>query len=136
VFLYLNFLGGKGYSAYFDGNRFMTIPHIKEYESQDLTVTFWIFLIGDSTGGWRTIFHKGETAQDLTPTVMLWPKERRLHVRVATDMNPNEGLDSKAVIPLKRWTQIAIIYSSQLLQLYVNGLLDSQAILKGPIMVK
>jgi len=67
---------------------------------------------------------------------MLWPKERRLHIRLSTDQNPNEGLDSKSVIPMRRWTHIAVSFSLQLLHLYVNGILDNQVILKGSVMVK
>ena len=101
-----------------------------------MTISFWIFLLKDSTGSWRTILHKGNSARDLTPTIMLWPKERRLHVRLSTDQNPNEGLDSKSIIPMRRWTHITVSFSLQLLHLYVNGILDNQVILKGSVLVK
>ena len=101
-----------------------------------MTLCFWLFLLRDSTGSWRTIIHKGNSTRDLTPTIMLWPKERRLHIRVSTDQNPNEGLDSKSVIPMRRWTHITISFSLQLLHLYVNGILDNEIILKGSVMVK
>jgi len=132
----LIFSGGKGYSAFFDGFTYSNISHNKIYESEDMTIAFWVFLLKDSTGSWRTILHKGNTTRDLTPTVMLWPKERRLHIRLSTDQNPNEGLDSKSVIPMRRWTHIAVSFSLQLLHLYVNGILDNQVILKGSVMVK
>lgn len=48
----------------------------------------------------------------MTPTIMLWPKERRLHVRVSTDANSNEGLDSKSTIPLRRWTHVSVVMSN------------------------
>ena len=48
----------------------------------------------------------------MTPTILLWPKERRLHIRVSTEVSNNEGLDSKAVIPLRRWTYLAIIFTN------------------------
>lgn len=62
---------------------------------------------------------------------MLWPKERRLHVRVSTDANSNEGLDSKSTIPLRRWTHVTVVMSNQLIHLYINSILDNQVILKG-----
>lgn len=129
------YIGGKGYSAYYDGLTYSNISHNKIYETEDMTICFWIFILKDSTGSWRTILHKGDTSKDLTPTIMLWPKERRLHVRVSTDQNINEGLDSKSVIPLKRWTHLAISFSSQLLHLYINGIIDNEVILKGSILV-
>ena len=69
----------------------------------------------------------------MTPSILLWPKERRLHVRASTQFSWNEGLDSTAVIKLRRWTHVAVVGSGQLLQLFINGVLDSQVILKGPI---
>ena len=52
-----------------------------------MTVSLWAFITKDSTGDWRTIFHKGSSSQELTPTILLWPKERRLHVRASTQFS-------------------------------------------------
>jgi len=60
----------------------------------------------------------------MTFTILLWPKERRLHIRVSTEHSNNEGLDSKAVVPLRRWTYICTIFTNQVIRLYVNGILD------------
>lgn len=127
------YIDGQGASLSFDGTSFGLIPHSSAYEVREITIAMWIFLTQDSTGDWRTILHKGNTSQDLTPTVLLWPKERRLHVRASTQFNWNEGLDSLSVINLRRWSHIAVIGSGQLMQLYVNGILDSQVILRGGI---
>ena len=67
---------------------------------------------------------------------MLWPGDTRLHVRASTEALWNDGLDSLANIPYKRWTHIAVSYSQELLQLYINGMLDTQTILKGGIKVR
>ena len=64
---------------------------------------------------------------------MLWPKERRLHVRASTSMFWNEGLESKGIINIKIWTHISVIISGQMMQLYINGALDNQIILKGQV---
>lgn len=69
----------------------------------------------------------------MTPTVLLWPKERRLHIRVSTEVSSNEGLDSKAVLPLRRWTYLGMIFTNQVIRLYVNGILDTEVILKGQV---
>ena len=98
-----------------------------------MTVSLWAFITKDSTGDWRTIFHKGSSSQELTPTILLWPKERRLHVRASTQFSWNEGLDSIAVLRLRRWNHITVVGTGQLLQLYLNGILDSQVILRGQI---
>ena len=59
----------------------------------------------------------------------------RLHIRVGTEIFWNEGIESMAIINLKQWIHISIILSGQTIQLFVNGNLDNQAILKGKITV-
>ena len=66
---------------------------------------------------------------------MLWPKERQLHVRVSTEIFWNEGLESKAKIPMKQWTHITVSISGQMIILYINGTRDSQIILDGKIVM-
>eukprot|EP00743_Colponemidia_sp_Colp-15_P000482 GILK01000545.1.p1 GENE.GILK01000545.1~~GILK01000545.1.p1 ORF type:complete len:239 (+),score=39.11 GILK01000545.1:869-1585(+) len=107
------------------------IPHSSIFQTKEFSISFWMYLLRDSIGGWRTILQKGTSVQEMTPSILLWPKERRLHVRVSTDYYWNEGLDSKAIIPLHRWSHISVVSSGALLQLYVNGILDTQIILKG-----
>jgi hypothetical protein len=85
--------------------------------------------------GYRTIISKGSTSQELTPSIFLWPKETRLHVRASTDELWNDGLDSQSYLQLRKWTHIAVSYSNELLQLYIDGWLDTQTILRGHIKV-
>ncbi|EAS03837.2 concanavalin A-like lectin/glucanase family protein (macronuclear) [Tetrahymena thermophila SB210] len=128
--------GGQGYSAFFDqtGNTTTTIKHIPQYNTEDFSLSFWIFLIQDNnTGGWKTILHKGSTSQELTPSIILWPNSRRFHIRVSTDNNWNEDFDSNGLLPIRRWTQITLTMSTQLVQFYINGILDNQLILKGQL---
>lgn len=107
--------------------------HADYIETSDLSITFWVYLLEDSTGNWRTLLHKGDTVQEITPSIMLWPKERRLHVRVSTEVFWNEGLESKALVNMKQWVHIGVVISGQMVQLYVNGNLDNQIILKGKV---
>jgi len=102
-----------------------SIPHSSVFETDDVTVSFWIFLLGDTTDGFKTIIHKGENSNELTPTIMLWGNENRLHVIANTEAYWNEGLDSKAIIKLKRWTHVTAIYSNQMLEIWVNGIRDN-----------
>lgn len=66
---------------------------------------------------------------------MLWPNSRRFHIRVSTDSNWNEDFDSTGLLPLRRWTQITMTMSTQLVQFYINGILDSRLVLKGQLRV-
>ena len=125
----------KGQSAYFNGENMLTIKNDENLytKTNSISLTFWLYLLEDSTDNWRTIITKGNNIQELTPTIMLWPKERRLHVRVSTDMFWNEGIESRGIIGLKQWTFISVVISGQMMQLYINGNLDSQMILKGKV---
>jgi len=127
--------GGRGYSAFFNGTETSIIEHIPAYESAEFTVSFAVFLLPSSIDGWKSLVYKGNSSHEMTPAIMLWPRDTRLHVRVSTEKLQNEGLDSVGAIPLKKWTQITITYSGQLLQLYINGMLDSQVILQGNIII-
>jgi len=125
----------KGQSAYFTGENMLTIKNDENLytKTNSLSLTFWLYLLEDSTDNWRTIIAKGNNIQELTPTIMLWPKERRLHVRVSTDMFWNEGIESRGIIGFKQWTFISVVISGQMMQLYINGNIDSQLILKGKV---
>jgi hypothetical protein len=126
----------KGYSAYFNGTNYMTINNHESFlGTADLSITFWMYLLEDSTGNWRTVLSKGNTVEEITPTIMLWPKERRLHVRVSTENFWNEGLESRGLVNMKQWVHIAVVISGQMMQLYINGNLDNEMILKGKVKV-
>lgn len=126
---------GKGGSAYFDGIKYRIVPTQPALEAAVpcFTITMWIYLLEDSIGAWRTIFNKAAGPDQLAPALLLWPDERRLHLRVAPRADWNQGaLDSTGHIPLKRWTHVAVSCTGSVLRLYINGLKDGEVILEGP----
>ena len=122
--------GPTGNGAWFDGVKPMEVPHIPAMSSPDLTVSFWLYLLEDSTNSYRTLLRKASTAQDMTPALMLLPNDRRLHIRLTTTATSGStstvvGFDSSAVIPLRRWTHVTyVLKGGAALALYVNGVKD------------
>ena len=76
--------GGAG--AWFDGAASMVVPHSPLLASNDLTVSFWMYLLEDSTSSHRTILRKAASREDMTPAIMLLPSDRRLHVRIGLSL--------------------------------------------------
>ena len=120
----------SGAGAWFDGVKSMEVPHIPAMASPDLTVSFWLYLLEDSTNSYRTLVRKAKAVQDMTPAIMLLPNDRRLHIRLTTTAGSSAsatvvGFDSTSVIPLRRWTHVAyVLKGGAALSLYVNGVKD------------
>lgn len=122
---------GRGGSANFDGTAYRKVRSTKAFESNGFSVALWLYLLEDSVGAWRTIFHKGETAGQMLPALLFLPDERRLHARVSRSSELGEGiLESSGLLPLRRWTHITMTYTGNVLRLYVNGLKDGEAIIE------
>eukprot|EP00298_Acanthocystis_sp_HF-20_P009164 c18143_g1_i1.p1 GENE.c18143_g1_i1~~c18143_g1_i1.p1 ORF type:complete len:573 (-),score=261.86 c18143_g1_i1:119-1837(-) len=120
---------GNGASARFDGSQMMEIPHSTDFESPDFCVTLWLYLLGDSTGQWRSLLHKGSKDQERTPTLFLEPYTRGVEFFVSTSsasQPAGERLWSNTFIPLKQWTHIAACAEGRNLRLFINGLLDAE----------
>lgn len=117
--------GPTGNSARFDGVQLMEVAHSAMFDSIDLSISLWMYLMEDSTNSYRTIFRKAATPADMTPALMLLPNNRQLHVRLSTSENVVKGFDSIAVVPLRRWTHLAYVLKGGVtLTLYVNGIKD------------
>jgi hypothetical protein len=104
----------------------VTLLHDKSMESDEFTVAFWLTLAQDSTGTWRSVFHKGGL-EAMTPSCFLMPNQRRLSCHISTTHAPDEQIVSKAIIPLDTPTHIALVRQGRLLSLYVDGVLDVTA---------
>ena len=102
----------QGQSARFRGDDFTAIGHSPAWNVHDFAVSFWVFLLADDHGGWRTIMRKGFPDEGDAFTLSLWPTDslgftRRLHVRISRESETLVSLDSVGSLALQRWTHIA-----------------------------
>ena len=91
----------------------------------DFSVAFWV-KPSTATGGWRPLLHKGSTDNERGPGVWLNPGSNRVHFRVSTTANWNEGTDSVADLPTGAWSHIACVKAGNKWRCYVNGVLDTE----------
>jgi len=89
----------------------------------------------DATDSWRVIFRKGDTATDLTPTLLLFPDSRKVHARISTSDPSKNGIDSITSIPLRRWTHVAVSLNYNVIALFINGIKDNEVNLAGEVLL-
>ncbi|WP_055565380.1 LamG-like jellyroll fold domain-containing protein [Streptomyces atriruber] len=126
---------GGGRAVRFDGstNRFLTVadgPAIGT-DGTDFTVAFHLRLEQGFTGQWRSLLHKGAVNQERTFALWFNPGDNRLHARISTTADWNEGLDTTAQVPVGRWVHVAYVKSGNQLRLYLDGALDRSVTLQG-----
>jgi hypothetical protein len=127
---------GRGQSAQFSGFDSFTVPHTSEIDHLNkLTISFWIYLTSDATDSWRVIFRKGDATADLTPTLLLFPDSRKMHIRLSTTDPAKHGLDSVTAIPLRRWTHVAVVLNYNVISLFINGVKDNEGMVTGEVLL-
>jgi hypothetical protein len=96
----------------------------------DFSVAFWVKPAA-ATGGWRPLLHKGGADFDRGPGIWLNPGSNRVHFRVSTTANNNEGTDSNADLPYGAWSHVACVKAGNKWRCYINGVLDTELTLSG-----
>ncbi|MBL9136815.1 MAG: S8 family serine peptidase, partial [Verrucomicrobiales bacterium] len=123
----------------FDGvDDTVVIPHSSDLElgkdNTDFSVAFWLNLQQGPTGLWRLLLQKGNGLNSRWFTFFLWPNTNRLHFRVSTTANSNEGGDSVGILATNSWNHVAMIKRGSSLRLYLNGAFDSERVLPAPVL--
>jgi len=140
---------GSGHSALFRKN-FLTIPNSAQFQLQDFSYSFWVYLLGDDTTApasdsprWCPLVRKGihETATRQfasAPAVLHSRSTGRVRVSLTTSVagtEDGEFVESNARVLPNRWMHITVVHKNAMkrLSLYVNGILDATATLHGMV---
>lgn len=137
--------GGIGSSALFVGGDYIKVQN--NYKLNNLnsySLSFWFYLIKDfytlnKGNRYCPLFQKGKDDYigkvfKRSPAIYLDREEKTINLRFTTSsISDPEGelIVSKTKINFSRWIHIGIIKSNNGVKLYMNGILDSEIILKG-----
>lgn len=91
----------------------------------DFSVTFHLLLRQGFTGAFRTIMHKGVNNSDRTFALFMQPDSNRIGYAISTTAG-NQPRASNGEITLNKWTAIAYVKAGNRVQLYLDGVFDSQ----------
>lgn len=121
---------GHGSSLLFVSDSSYNIKSNESLSLDSFTLAFWIYLTDSNSSHFRNIISRyGRRLQ--SPSILLYPQNNRLSVRVETTIGDTEGLSSNSCIPQRRWTHVSVVAKDESLKLYVNGMLDNSIGLKG-----
>jgi parallel beta-helix repeat protein len=118
-------------ASQFDGSNYLKVNTNSLLElgknNSNFTVTFWMKLNEGATGSWRGITQKGNSGSERTFAMWMRPNDNKIHYRISTQNNTNEGGDSTQALNVNEWTHIAYVKDGYQLKLYINGVLDATA---------
>ena len=136
--------GGFGASALVRDGNYITVPHNKMFSSNQFTITFFVYFYNDPTSfskGARycPIVMKGK--DDLfakqyqrAPGIFYDKQGKNLLVFVKTGNDESaegEGFTSKSRLTPQKWYHIAVVKTETSSILYVNGIKETELVLKG-----
>lgn len=123
---------GHGSSGVFDEDTSCRVLSSATLDVQEFTLNLRLYLLGGYSSRFRNIISRNNYASQ-APTLLLYPGNNKLSVRVSATDSLTEGMTSNSAIPLRRWTQITVVALKRILKLYINGMLDSSISLRGEL---
>jgi len=141
---------GSGASGLFTNGDYLEVPHTKAFESDDFSITFWLFYINDyftENKGIRycPLIQKGKDdlfskTYNRYPSIYLDRKQNNLKTNIKTqnksnDINLNEGefFISNSKIKHQKWIHISLIKKDKEVTLYINGIKDKSIKLENAV---
>jgi len=99
-------------------------------DNTNMTISFSI-IIYERFWNWRNIIHVSNDGNNCCspgqriPAIWIWPNDTRLHFRLSSQDNGNNGADTNTHIPLNTETYVSITISKSMINIYYNGVLDT-----------
>lgn len=139
--------GGIGSSALFVGGDYIKVPNNNKLNNlNSYSLSFWFYLIKDfytlnKGNRFCPLFQKGKDDYigkvfKRSPAIYLDREEKTLNLRFSTSsITDPEGelIISNTRLNFSRWIHIGLIKNNNGVKLYMNGVLDSELILKGSL---
>lgn len=139
--------GGIGSSALFVGGDYIKVPNNNKLNNlNSYSLSFWFYLIKDfytlnKGNRFCPLFQKGKDDYigkvfKRSPAIYLDREEKTLNLRFSTSsISDPEGelIISNTKLNFSRWIHIGLIKNNNGVKLYMNGVLDSELILKGSL---
>jgi len=131
--------GAVGNAFRFDGvDEIFHVSETSQFDTgnnSDFSVAFWTKLEEGPTGEWRNLIFKGTSHSDGSQNrdfgLYLHPDSNRVHYRISTTGDWNDGGDSQAVLQENQWYHIAYVKEGDQLSLHINNQKDSSVTLQG-----
>ena len=135
--------GGYGSSALFSNGNFLQVLHNDMFNTGSFSFTFWIFMVddyfsNDKGGRLCPLIQKGNDDlyaknYERSPAIYFDRQEKNLKIYIKTAIaDEGEFILSKTKITNQRWLHISLTKNEKnVVRLYVNGILDTEAILQG-----
>ena len=134
----------KGASAFFNGDNWVTVAHNPAWDTNEMRVSFWIYLIETAhekgTMMYCPVILKGFDDFSLQtysryPGIFINENTRRVRafVSLANKDKYKDGIWTESIgrVPLQRWTHISFAFDRHKMEIYLNGILDSYQTLDG-----
>jgi hypothetical protein len=119
--------GRDGEALSLDGRGRALIPAMPQLVLSQVfgfSVAFFVQVVEESTGEWRSLLYKPVAEHDARALGMwLYPDAMRMRVQLFTVKGP-EYVDSHARLPLGEWIHVAFVVDPEGMFLYINGRLD------------
>jgi len=105
----------------FDGSNYASVNDTGAFNTDQLTVSAWVYPTSNPSSGLRSLVSKDEHFEFHINS------SGKLYWWWTNSSNSAHTLTSNATIPLNTWTHVAVVFTNGAQNMYVNGALDTNS---------